>query len=602
MLGNTFGGGIGGSLAATSATMLTGVLAATATNSSLMGFGTLASIIPLWGQIGLGIAALMPTIISAIQGKNAYQAGAPEAQRDFNVSISTDQMKQIFDSLGLSESQAYPIRKDIESSPVVLQQMGALAQQQGTYQQFLQDISKIQTSWGTFDFSKAFQLGQTTGDWSELNKQFEAAFSNSQKLQSTMPDWKTKLEAVSTAASDAANNVDPLTQALTSFRDAIQGSITPVETMYDTFLKTGVITDELKQQIESLGGSIEDLQKLSDMNLQLTGMQQTLTFLDSLTSSIKGLAPQLDPINQLLSGQIGPELTAALTAAGLDPAKFADLAGEIGLEKNWSTIAKPFTAMTDQLKDALLKYGGTAGQQAVENYGQGFNTITQGLLDQTKAAMDQAYEGAVKDSLALIAQAQKETTDKMSALIEAINQTKSDIVTGLNAHPRGADGGDRVRRIRGDCRQGRRLVLGDHRIGSPAADLERLLRQRPGWQQQLQQILQCRAGRAGAGVGGHESDAQPPAADTGGLIFAHDGEAVLDREQTRNLLRNQRASRHDGFPRRDHRRCRRPRRSHVPGDAGIEAARRQPPQPGVMIALEWRIFQTMKILFLELRA
>jgi len=465
-------------------------------------------------------------LVKGLQGKNAYQAGAPEMMRDLGVSVSTDTMKQIYGNLGLSESQAYGIRKDIEISPVVLQQMGALAQQQGTYDTFLKKLQAVQTSWGPFDFSKAFQLGQTTGDWSELNKEFEDAFEHSQKLAEIMPDWKQKLEAVSTAATDAAGNVDPLTQALTDFRDAINGSITPVETMYDTFLKTGEITEELKKQIEDLGGSVEDLQKLSDMNLQLTGLQQSLSFIDSLTSSIKGLAPELDPINQLLSGQIGPELVSALTAAGLDPAKFTDLAGMIGLEKNWSNIAKPFGALTDQLRDALLKYGGEEGKLAVERYGQGFNTITQSLLDKTKAAMDQAYQQTVQDALKYLGDQAKETSDKISKLIEAIDRTKSDIVSVLDG-------------ILGALTKGGTssptTPVGASNSDAWAAYYAAV----QAWQAQLQQILDQGGPWLAQEWENQNPPPQPPAADTGGLIYAHDGEAVLDRQQTSNLLRGQ---------------------------------------------------------------
>jgi hypothetical protein len=392
------------------------------------GGGTMASIGALASNpitIAAAGAVAAYVLYKAFKAHDPVTAGAMEVVRDFKVKIGKDTVKQIYDSLGLSEDQAKGIRKDITSSPIVLQQLGVLAQQQGTYDEFLTSLEKIETAWGTFDFRAAFELGNTTGDWSELNKQFEDAFEHSQELQNILPNWREQLDALN-------DSTKMLTTTLTAFRDAILESITPIQSMYDEFLATGELTDELAAKITSLGGSLESFYQLAEQNKQLQGLQTQLDFIKSLASALKSLAPELDPINQILAGNIGNEAMSALLAAGLDPAKFSNLVTAIGAQNSWGSGVEPFSKMTTALRDALLTYGGSAGATAVSRYGEGFNTITQDLLDTTKAAMDAAYQDAIKEALGYLAEKQQETVDQMTVLIEAINATKIDIVAVLD--------------------------------------------------------------------------------------------------------------------------------------------------------------------------
>ena len=230
--------------------------------------------------------------------------------------------------------------------------------------------------------------------------------------------------------------------------------------MYQTFLDTGEITQELRDQVAHLGGDIGAFEKVSDLTklnndfndmvthfrdtgeilpglrqmfqdfggdlsklddaAQLPGLHQSLTFINSLQTGLQNLAPELDPIKALLSGQWNDNISAALTGAGLDPSKFQSLAPMIGMEQDWSKIATPFATMTPELEKALRTYGGEAGNEAADQYGKGFNTITQGLLDSTKEAMDEAYQAAVKDALDYIGGAQQETNDKITTLTTAV--------------------------------------------------------------------------------------------------------------------------------------------------------------------------------------
>jgi hypothetical protein len=448
-LGSAFGGtaiagtvglGVGGSAALAAINPLNSVAAGVLGTSAGVGTAGVGAGAGSGGMMAsIGALASNPITIAAAGAVAAYvlykafkahdpvTAGAMEAVRDFKVKLSKDTVKSIYDSLGLSEGQAAGIRKDILSSPIALQKMGAAAQQQGVFDEFLTSLEKIETAWGTFDFRAAFELGNATGDWSELNKQFEDAFEHSQELQNILPNWREQLDALN-------NSTKMLAVSLTAFRDSIQGSITPVETMYDKFLKTGEITEEFAAQITKLGGDIEKFKNLANLTVELGGMQESLNFIQSLSSALENLAPGLDPINQILSGNIGSEAVDALKAAGLDPERFSSLSSLIGMEKQWDSVAKPFATMQSggMLEKALLEFGGAAGKIAVDRYYQGQNTITQGLLDSTKAAMDKAYQDQIKSALAYIGTVEKETVDKMNDLISKINEAKIEVVDVLN--------------------------------------------------------------------------------------------------------------------------------------------------------------------------
>ncbi len=509
--------------------------------SALLG-ASLGSIIPGLGTaIGAAIGAISGTIGKAlsnlISGKNAYEAGAPEVLRDFKVEIGQDSVKAIFNALNLSESQAYGIRKDIFSSPVVLQQLYGVAEQQGKVEEFLASLEQVKTAWGDFDFRAAFELGQTTGDWTELNKVFEDAFEHSQRLQEIMPNWREQLLLVSDAAATAAEETAALDTELIAFRDSIAGAITPVETMYETFLNsaeltdefrqklkdlgadlsvfeelaalakssatelarlatmsgglnnlrssiyattkagedfyqvflnTGEITEAFRQQINSLGGdlaSFEAMGNLIRINNQFEELKQhfydtgeilpelralfqkfggdlsvldaagnlptlksSLTFINSLMSQLQAQLP--DPIQQLLSGTMNADVIAALTGAGLDPNSFKGMTDMLGVKSRWEGAGyRPFQELTPELRNFLLTYGGGAGASAVAKYEQGFNTITQGLLNLVGQNIEAKYQDEVKSLLAYLGEVQESTNDEIVNLNTAI-EDEFEIVSG----------------------------------------------------------------------------------------------------------------------------------------------------------------------------
>lgn len=392
-------------------------------------FGLGSATIPVLSAAVSGLAYAIPKLISAISGKSSEEAGAAEVKRDLKIDYGKDQFRSFYESLGLSESSSYGIRKDLIVSPKFLvEQAYPIAQATGKLNEFYKALEKIGTAWGTFDFRAAFRVGELTGDWEALNQAFQKAWGSGGQLAQKIPDWKTALAA---GAESAKSEVDKLSESLAKLRKELDSSITPAQTMYDKFLATTEITEEFARQIERVGGSVARFKELASLNLRMTGLQESLGFIQSLSSSLKSLAPELDPIQQILKGAMGPEAIAALTKAGVDPARFTGLSSLIGTKQSFEGF-QPYQTLTPELRQALLSYGGSAGKTAVERYGQGINTISADLLSSTKATMDQAYQTAIKDALAYLGEAEEKTADQMESLVSAIDAVKIDIVGVLD--------------------------------------------------------------------------------------------------------------------------------------------------------------------------
>lgn len=476
--------GIGGSFGASLSYLSSG--AGLFGSGGLFGLGAMT--MPLiGGAIAAGTYGI-PKLIGAIRGKTSEEAGAKEVTRDLGIGYGKDAFAQFYQSLGLTESSSYGIRRDLIMSPKFLvEQALPIAEATGKMDELLTKLGKA-------GFRDAFELGRATGDWSELNRQFKEAFQNSTNLWKNLPDWQTELMA---PAAHVKTEIEILTDSLTAMRDALLASVTPIQTIYDKFMATGEITAEFAAQIEKAGGSIEKFRDFANLNLQVAGLQQSLGFIESLASSLKGLAPELDPIQQILSGTIGPEAFAALTAAGLDPSRFSGLSSLIGMQKSFGGF-KPFQSLTPELRQALSQYGGEEGRLAIERYGQGFNTIAEDLLASTKAAMDQAYQGAIKDALSYLGDAQKETSDKISELIKAIDESKMSIVEVLN-----------------------RILLSLSKESSSQAQLspmEQYARDYQAWQQEGREAMEE------GGAWGYlrwkvtHPEPKPPSLDSGGIV------------------------------------------------------------------------------------
>jgi hypothetical protein len=128
-------------------------------------------------------------------------------------------------------------------------------------------------------------------------------------------------------------------------------------------------------------------------------------------------------VEKILAGNFDQSVIDALTAAGLDPEKFKALAPVISGMSNWDQLTSNFQSngrLTDTMRQALLQFGGSAGQTAVSRYDQGFNTISSQLLADTKAAMDQAYQNQVKGLLGDLTDAENRTTSEITRLTDAV--------------------------------------------------------------------------------------------------------------------------------------------------------------------------------------
>jgi methyl-accepting chemotaxis protein len=542
----------------------------------------------LGGPIGAGIGALAglgTRLAKLAMGKNAYEAGSMEVSRDFGgIQMSQDDWKGFLDQNQISESDAYPIRRNIQTSPEFLQTLYGYAEQQGKVDEFMKSLEKI--GYGTTnEFKGAFDVGRLTGDWSQLNKVWKENLSLGQGVSEQIRD--------SLLIDDnTLKSYEQLIVDLNSLKKSVQESIPPVTTMYQTFLETAEITQDLRDQVVKLGGDIADFEKVSELTrlnndfndmvehfretgeilprlrqmfidfggdlsklddaAQLPGLRESLTFINSLQSGLQALAPELDPIKALLSGQWNTNIVSALSAAGLDPSKFEGLSPLIGMEQNWSKIATPFTRLTPELEKALKMYGGEEGNLAVERYSHGFNTITEGLLNTTKQAMDEAYQAAVKDALDYIGTAQKETSDKITTLTTAVEEQFT--IVSKNITDAITDAKEAL------IDELAKLInlaagLGDNSVSTPGSSTipgtadqpntdpwQQYQQAHDAWAQSFNQILSTAGPEVAQQWAMMNPEPQPPQAHTGGLIIeAQPGEAVLDREQTRNLLRTSQA-------------------------------------------------------------
>ncbi len=72
------------------------------------------------------------------------------------------------------------------------------------------------------------------------------------------------------------------------------------------------------------------------------------------------------------------------------------------------------------LEQALLQYGGSAGQTAVSRYGRGFNTVTDQRLAGTKAAMDAAFRTERTGILDILTRAASDITKQVGDITKPI--------------------------------------------------------------------------------------------------------------------------------------------------------------------------------------
>jgi hypothetical protein len=323
--------------------------------------------------------------------------------------------------------------------------------------------------------NKLLILGDTTkktaADFQDLYKGFKDTGTISDEFVTFMNKNADALDLAAKSSSTFADelttirgamDIKPLLDGLKTLKDGIASLATPVQTMYDKFFQSGEMTDEFAAKITGLGGDLSkftDLAGLIKINTYfgemvqhfkdtgeilpdlitlyekwggsmeamnaaaaLPGLHKSLDFITSLKTELQNLVPADNPVAKILAGNFDQSVIDALTGAGLDPEKFKKV-GAFSAESNWDQMASDFKStgkLTDPMKQALLQYGGEAGQTAVSRYGQGFNTISDNLLAQTKAAMDVAYQTEIKGLLGDLADAETKTTSEITTLTTAV--------------------------------------------------------------------------------------------------------------------------------------------------------------------------------------
>jgi hypothetical protein len=400
-------------------------------------------------------------------------------------------------------------------------------------------------------------------------------------------------------AMEKFKELQPIIDGFNSLRGAIENITTSAgKNMYQSFLETGVITDELAAKIRAFGGDLSKFEYLSglvqinnqftdlvqhfkdtgevlpglrqmfidfggdlaalDNTAALPGLMKGLDGINSLIGSLKQLASQFDPIQQILSGVWGPDTWGGLAGMGLDPSKLTGITDLIKYEKGWDQAIQDFQktgklAKGGILEQGLWQFGGTAGISALQQYGKGFNTITPDLLAATKAAMDASYQSTIKNALDYLGKAQQQTTDAIDTMTSAVTAqfdvvgrnigtaisnaatsviAELDLILGaINKQITDAGDAATTNKVAYYNAQGQPYTNentsywrsgGQWYQGATGGKITPI--DIPPWESDVSE-----PGKGGKNI---------PHAQTGGLVRVHDEEAILDRDQTRRLLRS----------------------------------------------------------------
>ena len=387
----------------------------------------------------IGVAAIGSYYgIKALIGKSTQEAGSAEVGRDLGINVKKDTIKSFIGQY-IDPSQAYGIRKDLLSSPAFLTQVaGPAAAAQDGWSSSL-PASKPSRRRGVHSTSvPPSRSDRPLGTGSNSTTPSRPRSLPRRNCARCFPIWETKLMAVSDATTETKTANQLLIESLTSLRDSIAGSITPLSTMYDIFLETGEITDEFAAKIKSLGGDVEEFANLSALIGQQNGLKVQLGFVNDLIGRMQALTPQATVIEEIFSGIWKNSTAATLTSMGLDPEKLRAFTSLTGMTQGWDQAVAQFqqtgkVPVGGTLYQGIQQYGGNAGQVALDRLNQGFNTITPTLLADTYTRMQDAYQKEITSALDYLGSVQRETVDQIEALDQSINNAKQAVVDVLNA-------------------------------------------------------------------------------------------------------------------------------------------------------------------------
>jgi TP901 family phage tail tape measure protein len=570
-----------------------------------IGAVVLGAVGAVYGAIAKGIYAL----VDWISGPDAYEKAASELKTKYKLSFDPKALQQWYNKNNMGESNAWNIKGQSLLSPKFITEMAyPAAQEQGkleAYRRSLQSVSVENT--GKYNFLPSFDIGRLTGDWTALNKIYKEMLAEnwkSTKMSAANKEW---LESL-VVEDSALKGWEQAIVDLNDLKNSIKDSIPSIADMYSEFFETGKITEKLRESITEMGMSIKNLgafEKYSSLMetktnfedlistfretgevtealskifadfggsldvlndaAQLKGLKNSLDIVSNLKTGLQNLAPELDPINALLEGKMNANVMTALTGAGLDPAMFTKLTELINL-RNVAENFEPFMTMTSDLKKVLSSYGGTEGTTAITNYAQGFNTVTEALLTQTVATMNEAFlkevqtaveylgtkEDAISSEITTLTTAMETqfgiisgnittaidsaktaliaSIDELILIVATRQSTTTDTGTGtgtgigiqlsqaiIDYIVTSAESGMSVAKIA-------RVLLDTYSdINAQVNGLSDLF----AFLNQIQAVI------------AYASSTAIPSAASGGLLRVHDNEAILNAAQTRNLLRNE---------------------------------------------------------------
>ena len=425
------------------------------------------------GALAKGIGSL----VSWAKGKTNAEAGTDEIARDFGgVKMSQDLYSQMTSSFGFDPNggQLWRARGDVAGGPQMLDQIFQLAKQQGKLKAMYDDMN---TAWSGFhkNFTEGLEIGELTGDWTQLNeewkkstsyadmvkrglkaeadamvmggdaafeaaKQFETYYQEALKTGSVtkeftkyIEDNRSKLEEYAKTsnimtgqlakmdqvmaemklhAADLAG-LENLTTGFQTLKDGLEAFAPAIKSSLDLFLEDGVITEDLRQKIEKLGGSVADFETLAgslktsnyfgtlvaqfketgevlpDLKVlfsefggsldelkkasELKDLKTAATGLTEFASGIKELIPETTGLQDALNGIYDAQ---KLSAQGLDAGMFKSITNIIGAMGKWDA------AVADFQQTGRLTEGGIpeVARQVMDAAG-----LTSGQLDKVEA-------------------------------------------------------------------------------------------------------------------------------------------------------------------------------------------------------------------------
>jgi len=344
------------------------------------------------------------------------------------------------DSIGVTEAQGWhvDIRESMNRSPAFIRDvLIPLAEQQGKLDDLLKQFDPA-THTGKYpwmadvNLRPAVEIGILTGNWQKLNDVWKESWYRAGSIEQRLPGLMDKLAI----GESVLKPWQQFVKDLHDFQEAIKATMRPADDMLSKFLRTGEITASLAGHIRNLGGDLRRFQEIASLQMDLGGLNESLAFIQRLSQSVRGLAPQLDPINQIMSGQIGPEGLAALTNAGLDPEKLTDLMDMI---RGQQAIAswQAFNPLSDSLIEAIERWGGDLGRHILEEYRGdpvygGVSHITDDFLKQLSGAIQADYMYVIKDALAYLEEAERQTKSEIEQVIDSIDAAKQAIVDEID--------------------------------------------------------------------------------------------------------------------------------------------------------------------------